>query len=119
MLQSRQTDERFSFMESAKLVKTTGEPLRALQELENSMRLFGMIADKHDVIDLTDDDESKMMEAKVWLMVTVSSVTKYISGSGSSSTLDERIRPIRSESHSKNFPKGNGFVSKERILTSF
>lgn len=106
-------------MESAKLVKTTGEPLRALQELENSMRLLGMIADKQDVIDLTDDDESKMMEAKVWLVVAVSFVTKCILGSGSSSTLDERIRPIRNESNSKNLPKGNRIVSQERILTSF
>lgn len=56
----------FSFMESAKLVKTTGEPLRALQELENSMKLLGLIEDKPDVIDLTeDDDETKKMKAKV------------------------------------------------------
>jgi serine/threonine-protein kinase ATR len=65
MLQAQQTDERFSFMESAKLLKTTGEPLRALQELENSMRLLGLIDDGPDVIDLTDDDESKKMKGKV------------------------------------------------------
>jgi serine/threonine-protein kinase ATR len=51
-------------MESAKLVKATGEPLRALQELENSMRLLGLF--ETDVIDLTDDDEdTKKMKAKV------------------------------------------------------
>jgi serine/threonine-protein kinase ATR len=51
-------------MESAKLVKAIGEPLRALQELENSMRLLGLI--ETDVIDLTDDDdETKKMKAKV------------------------------------------------------
>jgi hypothetical protein len=51
-------------MESAKLVKAIGEPLRALQELENSMRLLGLI--QTDVIDLTDDDdETKKMKAKV------------------------------------------------------
>lgn len=51
-------------MESAKLVKATGEPLRALQELENSMRLLGVI--ENDVIDLTEDDEeTKRMKAKV------------------------------------------------------
>jgi serine/threonine-protein kinase ATR len=53
-------------MESAKLVKATGEPLRALQELENSMRLLGLIEDREDVVDLTDDDnETKRMKAKV------------------------------------------------------
>jgi serine/threonine-protein kinase ATR len=52
-------------MESAKLVKATGEPLRALQELENSMRLLGLIEEMPDVIDLTDDDESKNMKGKV------------------------------------------------------
>jgi serine/threonine-protein kinase ATR len=53
-------------MESAKLVKSTGEPLRALQELENSMLLLGLIEDKPDIIDLTDDDdETKKMKAKV------------------------------------------------------
>ena len=51
-------------MESAKLVKATGEPLRALQELENSMRLLGLF--ETNVIDLTDDDEdTKKMKAKV------------------------------------------------------
>ena len=53
-------------MESAKLVKATGEPLRALQELENSMRLRGLMEDP-DTIDLTadDDDELKRMRTKV------------------------------------------------------
>jgi serine/threonine-protein kinase ATR len=65
MLQAQQIDRRYSFMESAKLVKATGEPLRALQELENSMRLLGLIEEMPDVIDLTDDDESKAMKGKV------------------------------------------------------
>lgn len=66
MLQAQQSNARFSFMESAKLVKATGEPLRALQELENSMRLFGLIEDRPDVVDLTEDDnETKRMKAKV------------------------------------------------------
>lgn len=53
-------------MESAKLIKATGEPLRALQELENSMRLLGLFEDQSDVLDLTvDDDETKTMKAKV------------------------------------------------------
>lgn len=66
MLQAQQNGTKFSFMESAKLVKSTGEPLRALQELENSMLLLGLIEDKPDIIDLTDDDdETKKMKAKV------------------------------------------------------
>jgi len=55
-------------MESAKLVKATGEPLRALQELENSMRLLGLLDDK-DVLDLTADDETTKMKAKVRVYV--------------------------------------------------
>jgi serine/threonine-protein kinase ATR len=66
MLQAEQSDSRFSFMESAKLVKATGEPLRALQELEKSMRLFGLIEDLNSIIDLTEDDqELKKTKAKV------------------------------------------------------
>jgi serine/threonine-protein kinase ATR len=67
-LQAQQRKERFSFMESAKLVKATGEPLRALQELENSMRLLGLLDDK-DVLDLTADDETTKMKAKVRVYV--------------------------------------------------
>jgi serine/threonine-protein kinase ATR len=69
MLQAQQIDRQFSFMESAKLVKATGEPLRALQELENSMRLLGLIEETADVIDLTNDDESKTLKAKVETMI--------------------------------------------------
>ncbi|KAJ6615603.1 hypothetical protein B0H10DRAFT_2220252 [Mycena sp. CBHHK59/15] len=69
MLQSQQSKTRFSFMESAKLVKATGEPLRALQELENSMRLLGLIDDRNDVVDLTEDDnETKRMKAKAQVL---------------------------------------------------
>lgn len=64
VLQAQQNNARFSFMESSKLVKAVGEPLRALQELENSMRLLGLL--ESDVIDLTeDDDDTKRMKAKV------------------------------------------------------
>jgi serine/threonine-protein kinase ATR len=72
MLQAQQSKARFSFMESAKLVKATGEPLRALQELENSMRMLGLIDVPSDVLDLTDDDdddETKKMKAKVCSIV--------------------------------------------------
>ena len=54
-------------MESAKLLKATGEPLRALQELENSMHLSGIVVDLQDTIDLTleDNEDFKNMRAKV------------------------------------------------------
>lgn len=65
MLQARQCKASFSFMESARLIKASGEPLRALQELENSMRLSGMLDEIDDVIDLTHDNESPKMKAKV------------------------------------------------------
>ncbi|KAF7302261.1 hypothetical protein MIND_00793200 [Mycena indigotica] len=69
MLQARQSNANFAFMESAKLVKATGEPLRALQELENSMRTLGLLDDKPDIMDLTeDDDEAKLMKAKVQVL---------------------------------------------------
>ena len=75
MLQIQQSNPRFSFMESAKLVKATGEPLRALQELENSMRLFGFIEDKCTTIDLTDDDgEIKKIQAKVRILSIFASI---------------------------------------------
>jgi serine/threonine-protein kinase ATR len=64
ILQAQYTNARFSFMESGKLVRTRGEPLRALQELENSMRILGFV--DNNTIDLTkEDDQSKRMKAKV------------------------------------------------------
>ncbi|KAF7294192.1 hypothetical protein HMN09_01147600 [Mycena chlorophos] len=69
MLQARQHNVSFAFIESAKLVKATGEPLRALQELENSMRMMGLDMDdtkpKPNFVDLTGDEmESRFMPAK-------------------------------------------------------
>lgn len=64
MLQARQNRDVLALMESAKLVKAMGEPLRALHELENSLRLCGVLGDQ--VIDLTmDDGEGKRTRAKV------------------------------------------------------
>ncbi|KAF9450926.1 hypothetical protein P691DRAFT_724995 [Macrolepiota fuliginosa MF-IS2] len=61
MLQAQQSKARFSFIESAKLTKATDEPLRALKELENSMKLAGL-SEASDVVDLTIDEE--MVRAK-------------------------------------------------------
>jgi serine/threonine-protein kinase ATR len=65
MLQAQYTNVRFSFMESGKLVRAWGEPLRTLQELEKSMRILGLV--DNNTIDLTrEDDQFKQMKAKVW-----------------------------------------------------
>ncbi|KAL0950115.1 hypothetical protein HGRIS_010112 [Hohenbuehelia grisea] len=65
ILQARQSHLKYSFMESAKLLKATGEPLRALQELEHSMRQLGLIDTAAD-IDLTgeDDPATKLLKGK-------------------------------------------------------
>ncbi|THH16411.1 hypothetical protein EW146_g4222 [Bondarzewia mesenterica] len=70
MLQARQSHTPFSFIQSAKLVKAAGEPLRALQELDNSIRASALGEEAPgDVIDLTgDDEESKQMKAKAQLL---------------------------------------------------
>ena len=62
-------------MESAKLVKATGEPLRALQELENSVRLIGIVDDESIVP--TDDEETRKMKAKVRASNTFSHFALY------------------------------------------
>ncbi|KAI6024462.1 hypothetical protein EDC04DRAFT_2869391 [Pisolithus marmoratus] len=70
-LQAQQGGASFYFMESAKLLKATGEPLRALQELENSMRLSGMGVGQQDTIDLTEEDneEYKSLRAKAHILL--------------------------------------------------
>ncbi|KAJ3740901.1 hypothetical protein DFH05DRAFT_1404822 [Lentinula detonsa] len=71
MLQAQQSKTRYSFMESAKLVKAMGDPLHALQQLENSMQLHNLLEDNSNVVDLTTDDDGetlKKMKAKVRLV---------------------------------------------------
>jgi serine/threonine-protein kinase ATR len=46
MLQAQYTNARFSFMESGKLVRAQGEPLCALQELEKTMHILGLVCRK-------------------------------------------------------------------------
>ncbi|KAF7326051.1 hypothetical protein MKEN_00456000 [Mycena kentingensis (nom. inval.)] len=72
VLQARQSKAEFAFLESAKLVKATGEPLAALQELEKSMRLLGLIESKvkgkPEVLDLEESEESKRMKSKAQVL---------------------------------------------------
>ncbi len=58
-------------MESSKLTKATGEPHRALQELENSMHLEGFIPDGDtEIVDLTEDESDHVVvKAKVGIFV--------------------------------------------------
>ncbi|THH23186.1 hypothetical protein EUX98_g7993 [Antrodiella citrinella] len=79
VLHARHTNHPFSFVESAKLVKSSGEPLRALQELNNSLKSSEMVG-RHNtdmqrahskVIDLTTEDatdEMKQMKAKALVL---------------------------------------------------
>lgn len=63
VLQAQQKDAPYSFIESSKLQKVMGDPLRALNELENSSNLLQLF-DKA-VVDLTEDVELPRMKAKV------------------------------------------------------
>jgi len=63
MLQAEQKKVPYSFIDSAKLLKASGEPLRALTELENSIKLLGLFDNQ--VLDLTEDKDSERMKAKV------------------------------------------------------
>jgi serine/threonine-protein kinase ATR len=63
MLQAQQRKTPYCFIESARLLKATGEPLRALNELQSSSTLLGLFNDQ--VVDLTADAESDRMKAKV------------------------------------------------------
>lgn len=85
-------------MESAKLVKATGEPLRALQELENSMRLSGLMEEDPDTIDLTADNDAelKRMRAKAStrLCLCASDSAHVVAGTYFAGALDERVGSI-------------------------
>ena len=72
ILQARICEAPLAFFESAKLVKASGEPLRALYDLENALKTTEERRKflTQSVIDLTedtyiDDDERKRGEAKV------------------------------------------------------
>lgn len=70
MLQAQQCKMVSCFLESARLVRASGEHLRALQELENYMRSTGMLGGPQkeppdDVIDLTEEKTGPNITAKV------------------------------------------------------
>lgn len=68
ILQAQESRTAFSLMQKVRLIRATGEPLRALQELEHYLqttRSHSHSADA-DVIDLTEDEgELKPLKAKV------------------------------------------------------
>jgi hypothetical protein len=104
MLQAQQNKARFTFMESAKLVKVMGEPLRAIQELENSMRSLGLL-DEH-ILDLTgEDEETLQMKAKVRILLVSMMCLMYGLGTSSPCSLDERVGQVRGQLYIQNLPK--------------
>jgi hypothetical protein len=53
-------------MQQVRLIRATGEPLRALQELEHYLQTTRRQDDSEDVIDLTENEnELKPLKAKV------------------------------------------------------
>ncbi|KAI0254821.1 hypothetical protein BJV78DRAFT_1273863 [Lactifluus subvellereus] len=71
ILQAQESRTAFSLMQKVRLIRATGEPLRALQELEHYLqttRRQGCSSDS-DVIDLTEDEsELKPLKAKAELL---------------------------------------------------
>jgi len=67
MLQAQQSKTHFAFIENAKLVKATNDPLRALTELDNSLKLAGL-SEASNFLDLTVEDEDVRMKAKVYFL---------------------------------------------------
>lgn len=59
LLQGREKGAPYYFIQGCKLLYSSGESIRALQELNNALALTGDL-DSSDVIDLTDDDEESL-----------------------------------------------------------
>ena len=68
MLQAQRADASFSFIQSARLVKASGEPIRALQELNKALEKSSLFGVQTDTIDVTEepDPEVARMTAKVF-----------------------------------------------------
>ncbi|KAG8852841.1 serine/threonine-protein kinase M1 [Serendipita sp. 411] len=64
LLQGRQRDAPFHFVQGCKLLQSDGESIRALQELNNSLET---ISEDADVIELTTEDDARL-KAKAWLL---------------------------------------------------
>ena len=75
ILQARQNDAPFVFVQSAKLSKATGEPLKALQEVDNSLKQLENV-----IVDLTDGgfkaEEANAVKAKVMPRIPVCTYLK-------------------------------------------
>ncbi|KDQ08227.1 hypothetical protein BOTBODRAFT_569890 [Botryobasidium botryosum FD-172 SS1] len=67
MLQARQWDAPYAFIQRTKLLRSNGEGLRALQELENALQA---LTPSNGVIDLTGNDEPQnpKLKAKAFLL---------------------------------------------------
>lgn len=68
LLQAQQSNAPFSFIESAKLIRSSGEPMRALQELEKAMQIKGIFEAKgtqSSIIEITANLTGAQRKAKV------------------------------------------------------
>ncbi|EPQ58953.1 hypothetical protein GLOTRDRAFT_70000 [Gloeophyllum trabeum ATCC 11539] len=75
VLQAQHCHAPFVFTEGAKLTKASGEPLRALQELERSINLQ-QLSDQ-EVIDLTEEGDSSEVQAQVLLARWMNDSDRY------------------------------------------
>ena len=127
MLQARQTKNPFVYLESVKLTKAGGESLRALQELDGSIKL-AEIAGKG-VIDLTEDGEIKTedkMIAKVGpfgsIEMSIAETTMYrhtLFAQGGCVTWSVSYPPILSTRSCKAPPNGKSGKVAGSIWGSF
>lgn len=69
VLQAQHSTPAFTTIESARLAKASGEPVRALQELDNYYRTMKAKSNTIDLID--EDDTKKRLRAKVYMRVTL------------------------------------------------
>ncbi|KAI9000757.1 hypothetical protein BD414DRAFT_405932 [Trametes punicea] len=73
ILQAERCRTPYSFVESAKVVRARGDPLRALQKLEKAMRLCGFLpkegsSREDNTIDLTVSQDEKKKRAKIHVL---------------------------------------------------
>ena len=68
LLQAEQADAPFSFIQSARLVKASGEPIRALQDLDKALEKSNLNV-QGDIVDLSDEANPAVarMNAKVFI----------------------------------------------------
>jgi serine/threonine-protein kinase ATR len=80
VLQARQWEAPYSYVQSCKLIRASGEALRALQELDNALPWSvsdDIVLDLSDE-DLGEDSEDRKMKAKVSILCMVQGIISRI-----------------------------------------